>query len=100
MNLKKIELIVVALLVVIFLAVGTSFVFAADVPFSFDATGNSANAANNSANELIPTNSNKTNTSKDVVPNTGLEDLPWVVIGIVALSAVFAYKKIKEYNID
>ncbi len=40
-----------------------------------------------------------TNTPTEV-PNTGLEDLPWVVIGICAVSAIFAYKKIKEYKED
>lgn len=30
--------------------------------------------------------------------NTGLEDLPWVVFGLLAILAVFTYRKVREYN--
>ena len=38
-----------------------------------------------------------TNTPTEV-PDTGLEDLPWLIIGVCIVSAIFAYKKIKEYK--
>ena len=45
----------------------------------------------------IPQN-NTNNTSNTDVPNTGLEDAPWLIIAVCGVSAIFAYKKIKEYN--
>ena len=49
----------------------------------------------------IPTNTNtnsNTNASGNLA-NTGLEDeLPWLVIVLCGVSAIFAYKKIKDYN--
>ena len=51
--------------------------------------------------EVNTTNTTNTNTNNPTqLADTGLEDLPWVIIGICAVSAIFAYKKIKEYNID
>lgn len=52
-------------------------------------------------NISIPTNTNtnsNTNASGNLA-NTGLEDeLPWLVIVLCGVSAIFAYKKIKDYN--
>lgn len=66
-------------------------------------TSNSINVIETNKDEPINTintivTNNSTNNTSGTVPNTGLEDLPWVMIGICAVSLVFAYKKIKEYN--
>ncbi len=61
------------------------------------------NNTNNTSNEVqnIPVNNSVNNTNTPgKVPNTGLEDAPWLIIGICVVSATFAYKKIKEYKID
>ena len=44
------------------------------------------------------TNSNASNNNPDQLADTGLEDWPWIIIAICAISTVFAYKKIKEYK--
>lgn len=38
------------------------------------------------------------NTTPDELANTGLEDLPYLVITLLIASAVFAYRKVKEYR--
>lgn len=70
----------------------------------------SNNTTNNTTNELAGTNqsgqvilSNNTsnNVSTEKVPDTGLADLPWLaIIAVCAISAVFAFKKIKEYKLS
>lgn len=45
-----------------------------------------------------PVVNNQENNNPNELANTGLEDLPWLVIGVCVISVVFAYKKIKEYN--
>ena len=82
-------------------------------PTSGNTTGNTAgtNTAStngvNLTNTLTPTNTaNRANTANTSLynstnlPDTGLEDsLPVVVlIGVVGISAVYAYKKIKDYQ--
>lgn len=54
-------------------------------------------------NSAQPTNTNasnntNTNTAPTQLADTGLEDLPWLVIGLCVISAVFAYNKIREYK--
>ena len=56
--------------------------------------------ANNTVNNTkANTNTNK-NTNTGDMPDTGIEDAPWLIMLICAISAGFAYKKIKEYKID
>lgn len=58
---------------------------------------NSIKDGETNINVSIPTNTN-TNASGNLA-NTGLEDeLPWLVIVLCGVSAIFAYKKIKDYN--
>ena len=128
MNLKKKELIFSIIIMVIFLAIGLNIsVFATNdderqnINLNFINIQNSQNTqipVNNSTTNIGGTiqvnnttlikdaevsNTNNANTNKNnpnQLANTGLEDLPWVIIGLCAVSAIFAYKKIKEYNID
>ena len=54
-----------------------------------DNTQNQANTANSTINST---------TNNTAMPNTGVEELPWMIIVICVVSAVFAYNKIKEYK--
>ena len=58
------------------------------------------NNENTQENTIKIVNKTENANTPDKAPNTGVEDLPWVVIGVCVISAIFAYKKIKEYNID
>lgn len=123
MKLGKKELIISVVILIVFLVLGLNFsVFATstgnnsttlnfNLPIN-NTTNNSIpvnNATNNSNiekdqerptnNTVIPTNNaNTNNTATKDVPNTGLEDMPWLVIAVCGVSAIFAFKKIKEYN--
>ena len=78
--------------------------------FNFDDLNFSTTNPNNTTDtndtgkdgEEIPTinstNSNASNNNPDQLADTGLEDWPWIIIAICAISTVFAYKKIKEYK--
>lgn len=112
MNLKKKELIISIIIMIVFLIVGLNIsVLATNYEYSFNGsnTSNTSNL-NNFAIEVVNTTDNNTLTNNQLNNNntnnpgqladTGLEDLPWVVIGICAVSAIFAYKKIKEYKED
>lgn len=49
----------------------------------------------------ITINNNGTGTIKDgnAMPNTGIEDLPIIAIGICIVSAAVAYTQIRKYNV-
>ena len=114
MNLKKKDLIISIVMLLVFIVLGLNVSVLATstennvltLPITQNTTNNNtnnqisqiviSNTSSNTANNLV-TNSKTANTN---VPNTGLTDLPWVVIGVCVVSAVFAYKKIKEYNVD
>jgi len=112
MELKKKELIVSILFVVIFLIGTISLsVFAAENNETGNKTlGLNWVSTNNTDNkELNQITIQNVNTNKDVnvnantnVPDkladTGLESIPLAVIAICGISAIFAYKKIKEYK--
>ncbi len=121
MNLKKKELVISIIMILAFLFVGFNLsVFATastgNQTLTFPSlnqnnstqqipiiSGNNAgNSSQNGAGTVIPTNTNNTNANNSAqeVPNTGIEDLPWLIIGVCAVSAIFAYKKIKDYNIN
>ena len=136
MNLKKKELIVSIVLIIVFLVIGFNISVLAtndgngiqNISMNFSNIQNTQNTqipVNTTNTTQIPvnvntsgsiqitnstlikdgevntTNTTNTNTNNPTqLADTGLEDLPWVIIGICAVSAIFAYKKIKEYNID
>lgn len=122
MKLKKKELIISVIMLIVFLVAGLNLAVLAT---SDDGSQNilfppANNSLNNNLNNITPGNNttddentgnsinipikdgelNENTNTPTEVPNTGLEDLPWVIIGICAVSAIFAYKKIKEYKED
>lgn len=120
MNIGKKELIISVVLILVFLIIGVNAsVLATTIDvgdFVNRIKGDNNTTTNNTAIPQIPSNrtNNETQNSPATnnsinnantntpgkVPDTGLEDAPWLIIGICAISAVFAYKKIKEYRID
>ncbi len=126
MKLGKKEMIISIVMMIVFLVLGLNFgVFATNTEenkarINFNLSGNNSvnnsipvnnstgtnnniekdqEIENNNSSTGIPTNNNvNTNTAKEDVPDTGLEDAPWLVIAVCGISAIFAFKKIKEYN--
>ena len=100
-NLKKVFLVMIVVILL-----GATIVMATDAPILItDQNTNTVNTANtaNTANTLNTLNtvntantSNYTNTN---LPQTGANDYAMVlIIGIFAVSAVYAYKKINDYK--
>lgn len=103
MKLGKKELIISIVMLIVFIIIGLNFsVFATSTSIHFNLAGNNSNNNSNTIpqNNVIPQNNttNTNNLSTKDVPNTGLEDAPWLIIAVCGVSAIFAYKKIKEYN--
>lgn len=110
MKVEKISLIITLVLIVAFIFAGVSYVFAADEKeeISFNTinsnnTNTNTNVNQNKAN-LIEVGNNSTtikvnaNKNPNELAHTGTGDLPWVIMGICAVSAIFAFKKVKEYK--
>lgn len=113
MKLNKTKLIISVIMIVL-LGIGLSTsVFAAD----YNLTLNPTNTNNNVGGDMIEIVEGNTNTDSNTITinsnvsnknevtntpgelaNTGLEELPWLLIGVCVVSAIFAYKKIKEYR--
>ena len=114
LKLTKIVLLIITLIVV--LAIGIE-VFAADSNGSIvleaptgnnSANTNTGNTNTNTNNSVVAPTIN--NTPRNIVnsssynntslPNTGAEDYTviYVILGICAVSAIYAYKKVKDYN--
>ena len=66
-------------------------------------TGNNITTNNTTANNTTTTNNtttNRVNNITNTLPKTGIEDSPVAIIMIVgAISAIYAYKKIRDYNV-
>lgn len=115
MNLTKKELVISIIMLVFFIIMGFNLtVFASNTSQTINVSTDTNNKAvfnlsgdnqtekdkeNNVADVNKNVNKNNNNSSEKLA-DTGLDDLPWLVIGVCAVSAVFAYKKIKEYNVD
>lgn len=54
---------------------------------------------NTNTNTNIKTNTNTNNANATGLPKTGLDSTVVFIIAICGLSAVYAYKKIRDYNI-
>jgi len=113
MNLKRRELIITIIAMVVFLAVAlSSNVFAdTDTKVTLDALKDKNNVSkdlleentNNSGNKITQittpvNNSNENSNSSTEFNKAGLEDLPVLAFVGCAVVAVFAFKKIKEYK--
>lgn len=108
MNLKKRKLLISIFFIIFFAVISFNGIVFADgnsqgIPFT-----TYADSQNNNGNtQTVPviettetpnnTNENNTNTPEKLA-NTGLEDAPWLLIGLCVVSAIFAYQKVKEYK--
>ncbi|MBQ2916665.1 MAG: hypothetical protein IJE59_00560 [Clostridia bacterium] len=54
---------------------------------------------NNITTNNVTTNVNNANTNKTTMPDTGVSYSSVVIIAICGISAIYAYKKIREYNV-
>ena len=58
------------------------------------------NTINNTVTNNTVTNTNKVNNLTNTLPKTGIEDSPAAIIMVLGvISAVYAYKKIRDYNV-
>ncbi len=61
--------------------------------------GNQNAIKNNTINNTINNTANNTNNTANKIPYTGLDNSVIVIIAICGISAVYAYKKIRDYNV-
>lgn len=54
---------------------------------------------NTNTNTNVNTNVNNNVNATNTIPNTGVSYSSLVIIAIAGISAIYAYKKIKEYNV-
>lgn len=98
-NLKR-----VCLVVLIMILLGATVVFATDddtIVISGENTIIGGNSVPNNIveNTVIQTNTNSSYNNATNLPQTGADDYAIVlVIGVFAVSAVYAYKKIRDYK--
>ena len=105
-NIKTKELIICLIAIIALVLTITTNVFAT-TPYLGDALGNNTNneeipqipeTTNNTNTNNINTNNN-TNTNKTAMPNTGVDYSVVFIIAVCGISAVYAYKKIRDYNV-
>lgn len=112
MEINKKELVITIFLIVVFLigAISLTSFAAENVDYAqlLDGWTNISDNDDEPNNENIPQNiqikdnENKNTNANENTPgelaNTGLESLPVAIIAICGISAIFAYKKIREYK--
>lgn len=114
MSNKTKELIICLVTVAILLLTLVTDVFAAgedlndllgDTNSEYDSIGNridnntTNNTQNNSTNNSLNKNTNNSNRNNaGGIPNTGVDYSVVFIIAICGISAIYAYKKIKDYN--
>lgn len=116
---KTKELIICIISVIALILTITTNVFATDSAYddlmnAFNQQNNNTNNNNNNNNGFsqIPSttkpnnnlnntnnNLNNTNNTTNTMPNTGVSYSSLVIIAIAGVSAVYAFKKVKEYNV-
>lgn len=115
-NLKLTKIVLLIITLIVILAIGIE-VFAADSNGSIvleaptgnnSANTNTGNTNTNTNNSVVaptinntPRNTvNSSSYNNTSLPNTGAEDYTviYVILGICAVSAIYAYKKVKDYN--
>ena len=58
------------------------------------------NNLNSNTNNNINSNTSSYNNTNTTLPQTGIEDFSlWIIIPICLASAIYAYKKIRDYNV-
>ncbi len=111
---KKKELIIFIISIVALVLAITTTVFATDGAQDLNSLlGDTNNTSNNNSFEQIPSTTNNTNTNTNTtntntntnnnatntIPYTGVDYSVIVIIAICGVSAVYAYKKIRDYNV-
>ena len=77
-----------------------------NMPKNTDNNSDLIEVVGNKDEEVVVNNSSRTNNTNTTnnankpgqLADTGLEDAPWLIIAICAVSTVFAYNKIREYK--
>lgn len=104
MKLNKMKLIISVVTIIAFLSIGLNMnVWAAALTLEIPNTENNVSGdlievVDGTSNQTVANNSNTNTNTPGELANTGLEELPWVLIGVCVVSAIFAYRKIKEYR--
>jgi len=106
MSLKKQLVVSIVMVIIVGLCINVTEVMALNNPYETNFSGGNTPTTNTSnpgndipRNNTTPANNVAgNNTADENLANTGLEDLPYLVITLLTVSAIFAYKKIKEYN--
>lgn len=104
MKLNKMKLIISVITIIVFLSIGLNMnVWAAALTLEIPNTENNVSGdlievVDGTSNQTVANNSNTNTNTPGELANTGLEELPWVLIGVCVVSAIFAYRKIKEYR--
>lgn len=104
MKLNKMKLIISVITIIAFLSIGLNMnVWAAALTLEIPNTENNVSGdlievVDGTSNQTVANNSNTNTNTPGELANTGLEELPWVLIGVCVVSAIFAYRKIKEYR--
>lgn len=98
------KLIISVITIIAFLSIGLNMnVWAAALTLEIPNTENNVSGdlievVDGTSNQTVANNSNTNTNTPGELANTGLEELPWVLIGVCVVSAIFAYRKIKEYK--
>lgn len=109
-NLKSIKVVLLTITLFVLLSLGGQ-VFASDtiqlVSPDNNTTSNNTSGNKTTNNTVAPnsikTTTNKTNSSSynnTNLPKTGAEDYTavYIILGVCAISAIYAYKKVKQYK--
>lgn len=104
MKLNKMKLIISVIAIIAFLSISLNMnVWAAALTLEIPNTENNVSGdlievVDGTSNQTVANNSNTNTNTPGELANTGLEELPWLLIGVCVVSAIFAYRKIKEYK--
>lgn len=112
-NIKTKELIICLIAIIALVLTITTNVFAQDINALLNEANNNEfeqiidnnttpnNVAKNNTNTSTATvnNTNNTNNTTKTIPYTGIDYSVVLIIAICGISAVYAYKKIRDYNV-
>ncbi len=118
---KEKKIILIALAIIMLVIIGANTAFATNVPIVIQPSNNTAqetnNVANNTATNNVVGNNTTNNTTTNIIsgtnntsrynntnttnlPKTGANDYAiFAIIAVCAVSAIYAYKKIRDYNV-
>lgn len=118
---KEKKIILIALAIIMLVIIGANTAFATNVPIVIQPSNNTAqetnNVDNNTATNNVVGNNTTNNTTTNIIsgtnntsrynntnttnlPKTGANDYAiFAIIAVCAVSAIYAYKKIRDYNV-